>query len=452
MNGRLGAWELYSNVSQAVYACDKTVATTLNLNICNRNNGSAFVSVALSTSATAPANAEWIEYDIELLGKGVLERTGIVVSPGQYLVVKSNINRVNAVCWGITMGTEFSVAPVVQNLGDTPSWVTAATLPDVGANESQAIQLVATNPNNQTLSYAVTSGSLPTGLSLSSTTGLISGTPTLGTYSPGGSEPTSFTATAFDELNSVPRLFSITKKWFDGSSSALAARSASHIKTMTGTTTNGAYWINTGSGPVQTYCLMSVGGGYMLAAKIAANSTPVNDWSFNGQNWTKTTVVNESAIANISAGDAVGRAYFEHTCRTGYAMALATVTNVLTFPRAGLTPRVAFTQGAPYELAPYLTRGNFMTWIATAGTPSSNWDNQPNANNIRMNTVNEISGVGMRFGITMNNEDNNTSNDSAIGFGTYTNNDVLGVRNVSAGGHRWSPDTRYPYQGFIFVD
>lgn len=452
MTGRLGAWELYANVPQAVYACDKTTATTLNLNICNRTNDSAFISVAVSTSATDPANAEWIEFGVELLAKGVLERTGIVVSPGQYLVLKSNVSRVNAVCWGVTMGNPFSVTPISQNLGGTPAWTTGATLPDVGANESQSIQLVATNPNSQTLSYSITSGSLPTGLSLSSTTGLISGTPVLGSYVSGASEPSSATITVADELNTVPRLFSITKKWFDGSSSALAARSASHIKTMTGTTSNGTYWINTGSGPVQTYCLMSVGGGYMLAAKIASNSNPVNDWSFNGQNWFKTTTVNEAGIANNSAGDAVGRAYFEHTCRTGYAMALASVTNVLTFPRAGLTPRVAFTQGAPYPLEAYLSRGNFMTWIATAGTAASNWDNQPNANNIRMNTVNEISAVGMRFGITMNNEDNNTSNDSAIGFGTYTNNDLLGVRNVSAGGHRWSTDQRFPYQGFIFVD
>jgi hypothetical protein len=199
---------------------------------------------------------------------------------------------------------------------------------------------------------------------------------------------------------------------------------------------------------------MSVGVGYMLAAKIASSTSALDPWSFYGANWQSTTTVNEAAIANISAGSAVGRAYYEYTLRVGFAMALGTATNVITFNRSAVTPRTAFVGPTPTNLETQLTRSNFMTWIAAAGTPASNWDNQPNSNRIRMNSLNQMANVGMRFGITMNNEIDDNSNDSAIGFGTYTNNDFLagGVRNIPAGGHRWTPSPeQFAYQGFIFV-
>jgi hypothetical protein len=58
----------------------------------------------------------------------------------------------------------------------------------------------------------------------------------------------------------------------------------------------------------------------------------------------------------------------------------------------------------------------------------------------------------MRFGITMNNENECNSNDSSIGFGIYTNNqNTSGDRNAAAGGFRWNGTVRYPRSGFIFV-
>ena len=64
-------------------------------------------------------------------------------------------------------------------------------------------------------------------------------------------------------------IFSNTRRWNDASTALIAAPNAHAIKAMTGTTTNAAYWIDTGSGAVQTFCLMSTPIGYMLAAKIA---------------------------------------------------------------------------------------------------------------------------------------------------------------------------------------
>lgn len=51
----------------------------------------------------------------------------------------------------------------------------------------------------------------------------------------------------------------------DGSTSTLAANSAKDIKTATGTTVDGLYWINVNNVPTQIYCDMNTdGGGWML--------------------------------------------------------------------------------------------------------------------------------------------------------------------------------------------
>jgi hypothetical protein len=448
MNGVLGTWNLLANINQSIYYNNYDTASIVIVNLCNRGNTTATVRIAISSSLTNPSAAEWIVFDSELFPKDAYERTGIAVSPGKYIVVRSSNNETTAVCYGLT-NRNSPVSGIAQNLGNPPTWTTSASQ-TVLSGQAVNLQLATTNELGETVSYSVSSGSLPPGLSLSSG-GLLSGTvPTAGYPSADVVFTPTITATDSRTLES-PQVFSITRKWNDGSTALLAAPNAQAIKAMTGTTSNTAFWIDTGSGAVQTFCLMSTPVGYMLAAKIAATSFPGTDWSFAGANWTRTTTLNESAIANNSAGDAVGRAYYEHRLTTGFAMALSTVTNTLTFTRPGGTPREALAGSTSTNLESQLSRSNFMTWIANAGTPASNWDNQPNSNRIRLNSLNELPAVSMRFGITMNNEADDLSNDSAIGFGTVTNNDPTGLRNIAAGGHRWNPDQKFPYQGFIFV-
>jgi hypothetical protein len=113
MKGRLGAWQLNAGINQAVYVNNYTDAAVVSISVCNRNHVSTFISVANTTSQTSPSLEEWIEYEVEILGKGVLERTGIIVSPDHFLVVKSSQNNVNAVVWGTELGTQIAVPLII---------------------------------------------------------------------------------------------------------------------------------------------------------------------------------------------------------------------------------------------------------------------------------------------------------------------------------------------------
>lgn len=110
----------------------------------------------------------------------------------------------------------------------TPVWTSAAspttlaTVNDGDTISGSTVQVVATDDENATLTYSLGSGSLPAGLSVQSD-GTITGTVTAGagTYASGGETYTP-TLSVTDGTNSVNRTFAIVKKWYDGSTSALA--------------------------------------------------------------------------------------------------------------------------------------------------------------------------------------------------------------------------------------
>lgn len=158
-----------------------------------------------------------------------------------------------------------------------PVWNTSnatalATL-DVGTTMS-TISLSATDPEGGTINYSVTSGALPNGLSMNSNGG-ITGTPVSSDYVNGSPLVThNFTVTADDQTgNTTNRAFSIIRKWYDGSTSALAAPSTDHLYDLD--VPNGVYYFDRGLGVFQNYFHKVRNRGWSLVWNLNAHG-PVN--------------------------------------------------------------------------------------------------------------------------------------------------------------------------------
>lgn len=103
-NGILGTAALTSSTNTTVYTVPAATFSIITINVTNRNAASRAIRIGISASAT-PADAEWIEYDAELLGNGVIERSGIVVDAGKNIVAYADSTDINVLVYGIETPT-----------------------------------------------------------------------------------------------------------------------------------------------------------------------------------------------------------------------------------------------------------------------------------------------------------------------------------------------------------
>jgi len=169
------------------------------------------------------------------------------------------------------------------NVDNSPVWSTAAG--SLGSIEEDAtgnhFTVSASDPEGDTVAYSLQSGSLG-GLSINSSSGVISGDPT----DVSGSATLSFTLRATAGGKTADRSFSITvtDPILNGSTSAKAARSCKKIfdlgSSYQGSSANGLYYI-TNYGTIsaeQHYCLMDTNyssGGWTL---LYSGSSARDDW------------------------------------------------------------------------------------------------------------------------------------------------------------------------------
>ncbi len=180
-------------------------------------------------------------------------------------------------------GLSSTLADAVS-VNEAPSWVTAAGSIGGTIYESNSVNISvqATDPEGGSVNYNVTAGSLPTGLSLNSGTGAITGTAsTAGTFN--------FTITARDSGSSAAsRNFSMTINiLLDGSTIAAANTTCSAIYALgaVGTArTDGLKYLTSPNGTAtQFYCDQTLdGGGWMLVFRCDNESTYCNNgtWDF----------------------------------------------------------------------------------------------------------------------------------------------------------------------------
>lgn len=102
--GRLGAADLAATTNTTIYTCPATTFTVASVSICNRSSGTITARLALASSGT-PTTSEYLEYDVQILANGVLERTGIVLDAGKLLVAYASGAGVSVVAMGIETPT-----------------------------------------------------------------------------------------------------------------------------------------------------------------------------------------------------------------------------------------------------------------------------------------------------------------------------------------------------------
>ena len=225
-----------------------------------------------------------------------------------------------------------------------------------------------------------------------------------------------------------------TYTFYDGSTSDRAAPSAMYIKTATGTSTNGVYWINLPTvGATQVYCIMDTavnGGGWMMAMKATRGTT----FSFASGYWKDPTTTLNQTDTTRNDGDAKYNSFNYFLSKDLLALwpDITTVGGSLSLPSYGCWCWMAnnYNGGTKQALTSIFTTAVNLS-LGSYVIPTGNQFSTEGGNNFYgINfTLNAASSV--RWGLAFNNEADWLSDDVTGGIGLQ--NIGGAVYNYSAG-------------------
>ncbi len=204
---------------------------------------------------------------------------------------------------------------------------------------------------------------------------------------------------------------------------------------------DGAYNISPDGGDgVDVYCDMTTdGGGWTLIMMFRGDD--VSTFRYDSAYWSNSEVLHAATTDPDVDTNMKNRAYNSLSFST-IRMDMATLGNSHIVNLNRSSAHELFT--GPHVDTSY-QRQDYLDWIPVVDT---NWNNQPHCNvkgfQVSANQSN------CRYGITMNNEGDCSTNDSSLGIGCHTNGYAL-HRTTQCGGSRWSPDEAFPQRGWIFV-
>lgn len=104
ISGRLGAANVTTSAPATIYEVPSDTFAVISVNIVNRLNSPQTIRLAMADLAS-PLVSEYIEYDVEIGAKGVLERTGLILAATQKVVIEASTGQLSVVVFGIETPT-----------------------------------------------------------------------------------------------------------------------------------------------------------------------------------------------------------------------------------------------------------------------------------------------------------------------------------------------------------